>query len=69
MKKIAYTCPYIPAEWIAAHGLKPSRVMVDSLYTGFPLGPVEGVCPFVQAFAHRLLSDDSIAGVVITTAC
>jgi benzoyl-CoA reductase/2-hydroxyglutaryl-CoA dehydratase subunit BcrC/BadD/HgdB len=69
MKKIAYTCPYVPAEWIAAHGLKPSRIMVSSLKTTFPLGCVEGVCPFIQAFAHRILTDDSIGGVVMTTLC
>lgn len=69
MKKITYTCPYVPAEWIAAHGLKPSRIMLSSLDTTFPLGRAEGVCPFVQAFAHQLLTDNSIGGAVMTTVC
>ena len=26
MKTVAYSSPFVPVEWIAAHGLRPSRM-------------------------------------------
>ncbi len=69
MKTIIYTCPYVPAEWIAAHGLRPSRIIPDTVGTTGPLNRAEGVCPFVQGFINEVITDKQAGGVVITTIC
>ena len=77
MKRIIYTCPYVPAEWIAAHGLQPSRIMPGApasscRKTGggaFPVGPVEGICPYVRAFLNEAINDKQACGVIMTTVC
>lgn len=68
MKKIIYTCPYVPAEWIAAHGLRPSRIIPDSVGTAGTCC-AEGVCSFVQGFINTVTADNNADGVVITTVC
>jgi len=69
MKTIIYTCPYVPAEWIAAHGLSPRRIIpIEAGLTG-TLSRAEGVCPFVQGFINLVLTDKQFDGVVITTLC
>lgn len=68
MKKIIYTCPYVPAEWIAAHGLQPSRIIPDSAGAAGTYC-AEGVCPFVQGFINEVITDKQAGGVVITTVC
>ncbi|MBA7632174.1 hypothetical protein ES703_39717 [subsurface metagenome] len=69
MKTIIYTCPYIPAEWIAAHGLLPSRVIPDAAEARGPLGRVEGLCPYVQGFINEVITNKQADGVVMTTVC
>jgi benzoyl-CoA reductase/2-hydroxyglutaryl-CoA dehydratase subunit BcrC/BadD/HgdB len=69
MKTIIYTCPYVPAEWIAAHGMRPSRIIpIEAGQTG-PLSRAEGVCSFVQGFINKVITDKQADGVVITTVC
>ena len=72
MSTIVYCCPFVPAEWIAAHGLAAARIV--------PAGPSEirnpkseievyaGVCPFARGFAGSALGFDDAAGIVVTTA-
>lgn len=69
MKTIIYTCPYVPAEWIAAHGRRPSRVIPEAADATGPLGRAEGVCPYVQSFINEVMMDKRAGGVVITTVC
>ncbi len=68
-KTIIYTCPYVPAEWIAAHGLRPSRVMMTALEPAGSIGRVEGVCPFVRRFVNEALTNQQASGVIVTTLC
>ncbi len=68
-KTIIYTCPYVPAEWIAAHGLRPSRVMMTATETTGSIGRVEGVCPFVRRFVNEVLTNQQACGVIVTTVC
>jgi benzoyl-CoA reductase/2-hydroxyglutaryl-CoA dehydratase subunit BcrC/BadD/HgdB len=72
MKTIIYTCPYVPAEWIAAHGLRPSRVMPAAVGSTGPLARVEGLCPFVYSFINEVLTilpQTDTCGVIVTTVC
>ena len=66
MKKIIYTCPYVPAEWIAAHDLRPGRIIPGSAGAS---DRTEGLCPFVQGFINEVLTNKNAAGAVITTVC
>ena len=67
MMTIVYTCPFVPAEWIAAHGLRPSRILPNApggaVFTG------TGICPYASAFAHGACSMDEADAIVVTTAC
>jgi len=69
MKTIIYTCPYVPAEWIAAHGLRASRLLLDSAESDPALAPTEGVCPFVRSFISEIINNTHADGVIVTTVC
>lgn len=69
MKTIIYTCPYVPAEWIAAHGLRPSRILLDHVDSASMFIRTEGVCPFVRSFIIGATRNKDVAGIVATTVC
>ena len=69
MKTIIYTCPYVPAEWIAAHGLRPSRIMPGAAGSTSSVGRTEGVCPYVRGFVNEVIMNTQASGVVVTTVC
>ncbi len=63
MRAIAYSSPFVPVEWIAAHGLAPVRL---SPRAGNSLGG-EGRCPFMQAYVEQVAARDDIAAIFTTT--
>jgi benzoyl-CoA reductase/2-hydroxyglutaryl-CoA dehydratase subunit BcrC/BadD/HgdB len=69
MKKILYTCSFVPAEWIAAYGLQPCRVVPHAGKIDSTVSCVEGICPYVRGFINEpaIVKDD--CAVVATTAC
>ena len=69
MKKIMYTCPYVPAEWIAAYGLRPSRIIPDSANSGSEIIRTEGLCPYVRGFINELTTQNETCGIIVTTVC
>jgi benzoyl-CoA reductase/2-hydroxyglutaryl-CoA dehydratase subunit BcrC/BadD/HgdB len=69
MKTIIYTCPYVPAEWIAAHGLRACRLLLDRTESDSTLTPAEGICPFVRSFISEVTNNVQADGVVMTTVC
>jgi benzoyl-CoA reductase/2-hydroxyglutaryl-CoA dehydratase subunit BcrC/BadD/HgdB len=69
MKTIIYTCPYVPAEWIAAHGLRACRLLLDQVEPASALARTEGVCPFVRNFIGEVMNNKRAAGVIVTTVC
>ncbi|HUV65279.1 MAG TPA: 2-hydroxyacyl-CoA dehydratase family protein [Sedimentisphaerales bacterium] len=69
MKTIIYTCPYVPAEWIAAHGLHAGRVLLDGVDPGFSAARAEGVCPYVRSFIGEVINNRGADGAVVTTVC
>jgi len=68
-KIIAYTCPYVPAEWIAAHGLRPRRLIPVPVEGALAIPRMEGLCPYARAFVNDVAASKDIAGVVVTTMC
>ncbi len=69
MKTIIYTCPYVPAEWISAHGLRPSRLLLNGSDSAVGLARIEGICPYVRSFIGEVMGDAHAGGVVVTTVC
>jgi benzoyl-CoA reductase/2-hydroxyglutaryl-CoA dehydratase subunit BcrC/BadD/HgdB len=69
METIVYTCPYVPAEWIAAHGLRASRLLLDQVDSAAMFIRTEGVCPFVRSFISEAMRNKDAGGVVVTTMC
>lgn len=70
MGKIIYTSPFVPPEWIAAHGFEPLR-LVPGTASGLE-GPVksnEGVCPFLRLFVNAAVAESGAAGLVLATSC
>ena len=69
MTTVLYTSPYIPGEWIAAHGLEPVRVM-PARAKGAPAAlDRQGVCPFVRRLVASVQVYPGTAAIVMTTTC
>ena len=64
MDTVLYHCPFVPPEWIAAHGFIPSRPIPPAARAHGPAG----ACPFAQAFAEWSAKQPAKA-VVYTTTC
>jgi benzoyl-CoA reductase/2-hydroxyglutaryl-CoA dehydratase subunit BcrC/BadD/HgdB len=65
---VVYSSPFVPAEWIAAHGLRPLRLRPGA--GAASLGPVMGMCPYARAFVGDVASGAAApAGTVLTTTC
>lgn len=81
MKTVAYSSPFVPVEWIAAHGLRPSRMRLRPADLGRRVGVMHEVCPYAEAFLGAVLSSQSVGhgarpadgrsacAVVVTTTC
>jgi benzoyl-CoA reductase/2-hydroxyglutaryl-CoA dehydratase subunit BcrC/BadD/HgdB len=68
-KTIAYTCPYVPAEWIAAHGLRPWRLIPLPIEGASVIPRMEGLCPYARAFVNDVAAREDVGGVIVTTMC
>ena len=65
MKDVLYASPFVPREWIAAHGLRPRLVAAKALASGAPPQPsVMGACHFAETFLQRAASAE--ASVFVT---
>ena len=68
-KAIVYTCPYVPAEWITAHGLRPRRLIPLPVEGTVAIPRIEGLCPYARAFVNDVAASDDVDGIVVTTMC
>ncbi len=68
-KTVVYTCPYVPAEWIAAHGLRPRRLIPLPVENACAIPRLEGLCPYARAFANDATADREADGIIVTTLC
>ena len=69
MKTVAYSCPFVPPEWIAAHGLKSRRLLPGSKSEKNDLCASEGICHFLRELVNDLVSIPDLEGIVFTTIC
>ena len=67
MRTIAYSSPFVPAEWIAAHGLRPHRLQLRSNAEGLVPATIRGLCPYVAALTDATLPAST--ALVLTTVC
>jgi len=69
MKTIAYCSPFVPPEWIAAHGMRPSWLRLRRVDSPQTAGLQRGVCPFASAVVEAVLAETEASAVVLTTTC
>lgn len=70
--RIGCFSPFVPREWIAAHGaipetLSPEALSFETLSSSF--SSRRGVCSCAGDLLDRLLSDTSFDGIVLPTTC
>ena len=78
MKTVAYSSPFVPPEWIAAHGLRPWRLIggdvvpagTGAAAVGRSLPIPQGVCPYARAMLDDLAdARGSLDAAILTTTC
>ena len=69
MTSITYSSPFVPVEWIAAHGLAPRWLRPQAAGGLSELSGRRGVCPFAGATIDDALGRPPRTAVVLTTAC
>ena len=68
MTTVVYSSPFVPAEWIAAHGARPKRIRPDPGAAARSAAPVAGMCPYARALAGEAMAlRDGHAAVFATT--
>jgi benzoyl-CoA reductase/2-hydroxyglutaryl-CoA dehydratase subunit BcrC/BadD/HgdB len=65
MMSVAYYSPFVPAEWIRAHGLAPRRRMPRAAVRP----ALAGICPFARAFYREAVTDPEVDAIVLTSDC
>ncbi len=68
-KRFAYSAPFVPAEWIAAHGCLPRFHRPSGVITDGPIDDRAGLCAYMRAFVNEVSADSSIDGLILTTTC
>jgi len=69
MPTVAATCPYVPLEWIDAHGLTPKRVMPSTSRRGEFMRATAGLCAYARAYMNTLAAAPRADAAVFTTVC
>ena len=67
MSSVAYCSPFVPPEWIVAHGLAPRWLRLGR-DPQRKFGAGRAVCPFAAALVDDALALDA-AAIVLTTTC
>ena len=69
MNAVVYTSPFVPPEWIAAHGARPQRILPNVHAAAPSPGPLAGMCPYARAMVGTLASAADAEAAVLTTTC
>jgi benzoyl-CoA reductase/2-hydroxyglutaryl-CoA dehydratase subunit BcrC/BadD/HgdB len=64
MNAIAYSSPFVPPEWILAHGLRPHWLRLRATE-----GLTRGVCPYAGALMDAAIRGIDASALVLTTVC
>jgi hypothetical protein len=68
MKTIAYSSPFVPPEWIAAHGLLPKWLRLSAA-AGRPVALGRGICPYAGTLIDTAMATSDASALVLSTAC
>jgi benzoyl-CoA reductase/2-hydroxyglutaryl-CoA dehydratase subunit BcrC/BadD/HgdB len=68
MLTVATTSPFVPAEWIAAHGARPRRVL-PAPAAGATGGVLAGICPYAGALLEDPTAGEAADALVAATTC
>ena len=68
MKTVAYSCCYVPCEWIAAHEMRPRMIVPESGTTEM-VGSTEGSCAYARGYANTVCAERDASAIVVTTLC
>ena len=66
--EVFYASPWVPAEWIKAHGLEPRGLWFAEGFASQPLALGAGACAFAEA-VMELAERQSGSAVIFTTHC
>jgi len=69
MDSVGYFSPFVPPEWIAAHGLRPVWLTLDRTAAHGQDATRRGVCPCAGALMASAMSGATPRALVLTTAC
>ena len=69
MKTIAYCSPFVPPEWIAAHGLRPQWLRRSAATGRMATAVGRGICPYAGALIDAALAGLDAAALVLATTC
>jgi benzoyl-CoA reductase/2-hydroxyglutaryl-CoA dehydratase subunit BcrC/BadD/HgdB len=69
MITVPYSSPFIPAEWIAAHGLRPHWLCPGIAPIQSSIAVTRGICPYAGAIINAALSGIDASALVLTTIC
>ena len=68
MNAILYSSPFVPVEWIVAHGLRPvwlPRRAAPAPREGAP----RGICPWAAAMLRAAVEETEAVGIVVAATC
>ena len=68
-KRVVYSCPYFPAEWIEAHGFEPSRICPGIKKRIRPIDSAAGICPYLRSYLNEVNAEEDVAAVLFATVC
>ena len=69
MKTVLYSSPFVPAEWVSAHGVRPVRLRPDPRASAPGTGPLTGLCPMARAFVGEAAARPGTDAVILATTC
>ena len=69
MKKIYYTSPFVPAEWITAHGLQPVKIQPGLSSSHQQFDGLPGICAYAKRYAGDIINVSDAAAVIFATTC
>ncbi|HUT92974.1 MAG TPA: 2-hydroxyacyl-CoA dehydratase family protein [Thermoguttaceae bacterium] len=69
MDNVGYFSPFVPPEWIAAHGVRPVWLTLDRTTAHTHDATHRGICPCAAALVANAMSKTTPEALVLTTVC
>lgn len=66
---VGYASPYVPPEWITAHGCTPVKVSPPASPLGGAVARLSGLCPYARSLANDLGGREDLDAFVMAATC